>query len=131
MTFSERLKTTMKEMNLNQSQMCGLTGKSKASISQYLSGKQEPTERAKRDIALALGLPEGYFLPDQVIRKQKVERLKPEEAASIMGVSKETIRNGLQQGVFPWGYAIKTSGRWTYFINAKKFAEIEGVDASA
>lgn len=84
MTFSERLKTTMKEMNLNQSQMCGLTGKSKASISQYLSGKQEPTERAKRDIALALGLPEGYFLPDQVIRKQKVERLKPEEAASIM-----------------------------------------------
>lgn len=32
-------------------------------------------------------------------------------------------------GVFPWGYAIKTSAnRWTYFINAKRFAEIEGIE---
>ena len=30
--------------------------------------------------------------------------------------------------VFPWGYAIHTSEhRWSYFINAKRFAEIEGV----
>ncbi len=35
---------------------------------------------------------------------------------------------GVQQGVFPWGYAIHTSEhRWSYFINAKRFAEIEGV----
>ena len=52
----------------------------------------------------------------------------PEEAAVIMGIDKGTIRQGLQQGVFPWGYAVKTSqNRWTYFINAKRFAEIEGV----
>lgn len=32
------------------------------------------------------------------------------------------------EGVFPWGYAIHTSdNRWVYFINAKRFAEIEGV----
>ena len=40
----------------------------------------------------------------------------------------ETVRKGLRQGVFPWGYAIKTSeNHWVYFINAKKFAEIEGI----
>ena len=33
-----------------------------------------------------------------------------------------------QSCVFPWGYAIHTSEhRWSYFINAKRFAEIEGV----
>ena len=40
----------------------------------------------------------------------------------------ETVRKGLQQGVFPWGYAVHTSdNRWSYFINAKRFAEVEGI----
>ena len=45
-----------------------------------------------------------------------------------MGVSKETVRKGLQDERFPWGYAIQTSeDKWTYFINARKFAEIERI----
>ena len=40
--FAEKLRNAMQELDLNQAQMCGLTGKSKASISQYLSGKQIP-----------------------------------------------------------------------------------------
>ena len=51
-----------------------------------------------------------------------------EEAAVFLGMDKGTVRKGLQQGVFPWGYAIKTSeNRWAYFINANRFAEIEGI----
>lgn len=136
MMFSEKLKQAMQELHLNQRQVCGMTGKSKGSVSQYLSGKQVPSEDVQRDIAVSLGLGPDYFmkekvaaeLPKEHLADVKIKKMLPEEAAAIMGIDKGTIRQGLQQGVFPWGYAVKTSeNRWTYFINAKRFAEIEGV----
>lgn len=58
----------------------------------------------------------------------KIDRLLPEEVAPLLGMDKGTVRKGLQQGVFPWGYGIHTSeNRWSYFINKKRFEEIEGV----
>ena len=58
----------------------------------------------------------------------KDKRIRPEDVAKVMGASPWFIRRGLQQGRFPWGYAIHTSeNHWVYFINAKKFAEIEGI----
>lgn len=45
------------------------------------------------------------------------------EASRIMGVSEQTIRIGLQQGVFTFGAAVKTSTKYTYIINRKKFNE--------
>ena len=36
-TFGEKLKQAMQKLHLNQIQVSGLTGKSKGSISQYLS----------------------------------------------------------------------------------------------
>ena len=52
MTFSEKLKQAMQELHLNQRQVCGMTGKSKGSVSQYLSGKQIPSE----DVQSAIGI---------------------------------------------------------------------------
>lgn len=137
MTFSEKLKKTMHDLELNQRQVCGLTGKSKGSVSQYLSGKQIPSEKAQSDIAVSLGLDPDYFTTEDekpaMIAKEaltdgKIKRMLPEEAAVYLGMDKGTVRKGLQQGVFPWGYAVKTSeNRWCYFINARRFAEIEGV----
>lgn len=136
MKFSEKLKQAMQELHLNQRQVCGMTGKSKGSVSQYLSGKQIPSEDVQRDIAVSLGLSPDYFtkeeatvlIPKASLADGKIKRLLPEEAAVLLGMDRGTVRKGLQQGVFPWGYAIKTSeSRWTYFINAKRFAEIEGV----
>lgn len=136
-TFSEKLKKAMQELHLNQRQVCGMTGKSKASISQYLSGKQVPSEKTQRDIAVALGLEENYFaksdekmvvLPSREIREGVIPKLEVEVAAKLLQMNHNTVRKGLQQGVFPWGYGIHTSdNRWVYFINAKRFAEIEGV----
>lgn len=126
----------MKELNLTQTQMVGLIGKSKASISQYLSDKQVPSEAKQRDIAVALGLEEDYFsklddrmsaLPTQKRKECIIQRLSVMDAARMMGINHQTVRKGLQQGVFPWGYGIKTSEHWVYFINAKRFSEIEGV----
>ena len=57
-----------------------------------------------------------------------IPTLTVHEVAKLMHKHTNTIALGLQQGVFPWGYAIHTSEhRWSYFINAKRFAEIEGV----
>ena len=137
MSFSEKLKKAMHDLELNQRQVCGLTGKSKGSVSQYLSGKQIPSEKAQSDIAVSLGLDPDYFSAEDekhaVIAKEaltdgKIRRMLPEEAAVYLGMDKGTVRKGLQQGVFPWGYAVKTSEhRWAYFINANRFAAIEGV----
>ena len=42
------------------------------------------------------------------------------EAADRIGMSTQTLRLGLQQGLFPFETAIKTSeNRFTYFINDK------------
>jgi hypothetical protein len=43
------------------------------------------------------------------------------EAAKKMGVTEQFIRLGLQQQRFPFGEAVKFEGRWSYYINAKKF----------
>ena len=59
--FAEKLRNAMQELDLNQAQVCGLTGKSKGSISQYLSGKQIPSETVQYDLATALGLSSDYF----------------------------------------------------------------------
>lgn len=137
MTFSEKLKKAMQELHLNQRQVCGMTGKSKGSVSQYLSGKQIPSEDVQSVIAVALGLESDYFskldeqvkvLPTKELRDGVIPRLEVEKAAKMLGVNHHTVRKGLQQGVFPWGYAVHTSeNRWVYFINARRFAEIEGI----
>lgn len=137
MTFSEKLKQAMQELHLNQRQVCGMTGKSKGSVSQYLSGKQIPSEDVQSAIAVALGLESDYFsksdeqvvvLPTAELRNGVIPRLDVEKAAKLLQMNHNTVRKGLQQGVFPWGYAIHTSdNRWVYFINAKRFAEIEGI----
>lgn len=137
MKFAEKLKKVMQELGLNQRQVVTLTGKSKGSVSQYLSGKQIPSPDAQSAMAVSLGLDVDYFtkdderlviLPASEVRDGKIPRLLPEVAATYLGMDKATVRKGLQQGVFPWGYAVQTSEhRWAYFINARRFAEVEGI----
>ena len=61
MNFSDKLKSAMQQLGINQAKVVSLTGKSKGSISQYLSGKQVPSEDVQRDIAVSLGLDPDYF----------------------------------------------------------------------
>ncbi|MDD3394523.1 MAG: hypothetical protein PHG19_07775 [Anaerotignum sp.] len=55
-------------------------------------------------------------------------RLSVKQAAALMGVCEQFIRIGLQQGKFPWGYAVKMSTMWTYFISPQKFTEYTGIN---
>lgn len=97
--FGRRLKAVIREKGLSQTQVCSMTGKSKASISQYLSGMQLPAEKTQTEIAVALGLDVDYFNPQPVILQDeagdtehvsRIQGLKPiirisvEEAAELM-----------------------------------------------
>lgn len=62
MTFADKLKNLMKELDLTQSKLSDLTGIGKSSISQYLSGKNEPSKDRKREIARALGVQEMVLI---------------------------------------------------------------------
>ena len=56
-----------------------------------------------------------------------MNRLSVKRCAELMGASEQFIRVGLQKGIFPWGYAVKTSTRWTYWISPEKFSQHTGI----
>lgn len=124
MEFKDKLKQVMKDHNWKQVHVANMTGRSIATVSNWLSGKAVPSETRCEDIATALGLPLDYFQegPDTGFK-----RLTIEQTARVLGVGKDTVRLGLQQGVFPWGYAVQTSTGWTYIINGQKLEQVEGV----
>lgn len=135
MMFGEKLKKAMQQLGINQAQVVGMTGCSKGSVSQYLSGKQTPSADRQRNIAVSLGLSPDYFEQDAPIVKMMkqgcgvIQEIRTGDAGKLMRMNHETVEKGLIQGVFPWGYAIQTSGnRHRYFINARRFAEIEGIE---
>ena len=52
------------------------------------------------------------------------------EAAEKLGMNTQTLRLALQQRLFPFGVAVKTSeNRWTYYINQKRLERyLEGYE---
>lgn len=128
--FADGLRRIMSEKHVTQSELSKLTGIGKSSISQYLSGKVTPTIDRKAVIARVLGVDPEELDRGKAEKEpfEKIKRITVKDAAKILGVNHMTVRKGLQQGVFPWGYAVKTSeNRWSYVINAKKFSEDVGV----
>lgn len=136
MNFNEKLKQAMQQLEISQAQVVGMTGIGKSSISQYLSGKNVPTESRQKDIAVSLGLEANYFEQDEhpVVKLAKknsgvISEIRTKDVGSLMRMNHRTVEEGLKQGIFPWGYAIKTSdNHHRYFVNAQRFAEIEGVE---
>lgn len=120
----------MSELALSQVDVRKLTGIGASSISQYLSGKNEPSEARKKEIARALGVQEDYFnqfLPETKIQHDGVVNLPVPLAAKLMGKSEGWIRQGLRDRVFPWGYAVKMK-EWSYYISSVKFTEYTGIE---
>lgn len=135
--FQEKLQEAMDKLGLNQAKVSAMTGISKASISQYLSGNQVPPESKQREIAASLGLKPDYFQTEKKIsqilaKRGRIDELPVDVAARLMGMTRSTLEKGLKQGAFPWGYAIKTSENgmrnWRFFINAKSFAIVERIE---
>jgi len=135
MNFNEKLKKAMQQLEISQAQVVGLTGIGKSSISQYLSGKNTPSVERQKNIAVSLGLDPEYFEQDEPIVKMAkhnsgvIPELRTKDAGKLMRMNHKTVEDGLKQGIFPWGYAIRTSENYhRYFINARRFAELEGIE---
>lgn len=58
---------------------------------------------------------------------KNLNRLSVKETAELMGANEMFVRIGLRDGVFPWGYAVKTSSQYTYYISTIKFEECTGI----
>jgi hypothetical protein len=52
-----------------------------------------------------------------------VRKLKVAEAASIMGVHPSALRYYILNSMVPFGFAVKKSSEYTYYINAAQFCE--------
>jgi transcriptional regulator with XRE-family HTH domain len=129
MKFAERLKEVMEIRKMNQSELSALTGIGKPSISQYLSGKNEPKHDKMKKLAEALEVTESWLTGNEVEMDgypKNDETITTEQAAKLMGKSKEFVRVGLQRGILPFGTAVKLSSRWTYYISPVKFFEFIG-----
>lgn len=44
------------------------------------------------------------------------------ECANLMGKSPHFVRVGLRNGIFPFGFAVKTSSKWCYYVNDLRFS---------
>ena len=127
--FKDKLKQLMDDKNLNLTELSAATGTGKSSISQYLSGKNEPAEKRKTAMAVALGVDADYFKQAAVKADMAADAavLDVKTVAKLMGKSKEFVYQGLRDGVFPWGYAVKIGSHWSYYISPAKFTEYTGI----
>ena len=53
--------------------------------------------------------------------------LKIKDVAKAMGKSEMFVRIGLQRGLRPFGIAVKTSSKYTYYISPNKFYQYIGI----
>ena len=55
-----------------------------------------------------------------------VKKIQPKDVAEALGIGVQAARIGLQNGIFPFGWAIRRNERYVYAISPKLFAEYVG-----
>lgn len=130
MKFRDILLEYQRLMEVSGRDLAEMLGVSPSSLSNWLNGYTEPSPQRQAEICQILGV-EDTDCPTEVlnIKPHPFERWGLAETARFMGVGTETMALGLQQGVFPWGYAVKLSNnRYNYIINKRKLFDIEHID---
>ena len=130
-TFAQRLKQTMKERGITQTELSRITGLGKSSISQYVSGKNIPSKANMKIIADALEVSVEWLIGDfeEAESTSGQKNITVETAAKLMGVGRQFIRVGLQNQTLPFGTAVKMpSGKYRYYISPLKFKQFTGCE---
>ncbi len=127
--FKDLLKQVADERGMNNAVLAKALDVAPASVGYYLSGKVNPPDKKKEQFALSLGLDADFFKRGEIDKDIAVigYKLPIDMAARLMGISDDTLRKGLQDGVFPFGYAVKTSKKWTFWISAPRFTQETGI----
>lgn len=126
MTYADNLKGKMRDKEVTQSQLSELTGIGKSSISQYMSGRNEPRDPVKQIINDVLDALPGDYSETMAVDEGEILNVPIATAAKKLGTSEQFVRMGLQEGIFDFGYAVKLSSRFTYHISPKKLSEYVG-----
>lgn len=116
----------MDKQKISQKELAEKTGICKSSISQYLSGKNKPKTKNVMAIADVLNVPVEWLT--EAIEETEdeadidgIRNLPVATAAKLMGIGKQTVREGLKNGTLPFGYAIlMPSGKYRFYISPKK-----------
>ena len=129
MKFSEKLKKAMQEKDMNLTALSAATGIGKSSISQYLSGKNEPPDKKKTTIALAMGLPVlvGCAIYEDFYRTGKNGNIPTIDTSTpylgghlmlLVGYKPKPLSNKVKFILRnSWGESIKTEDSWGYAFN--------------
>lgn len=140
--FSKNLKKIMEQKGITCTALAKKTGYSKGAVSQWMNGVYTPSYERMGVIAAALGCTVDELAgtvkeagsvtttgPTAAPEQKTVLTCK--EAATLMHKHESYVRQGLQEGRpgFEFGSAVKTSGKWSYFISAAKFTEVTGIPA--
>lgn len=133
--FRDNLKQFMEEKDLTLSALSKESGIGKSSISQYLSGKNIPNEERIKHLADILECKVEDLVSEHEEKAEfdyptgdEVWDVPVTLAAKLMHKKNDFVYLGLRQGIFPFGYAVKISSQWTYYISSKKFTEYTGIE---
>lgn len=131
----ERLREAMDNVRMNQSELAACAGVSKASISQYLSGKNEPKHQVILKFAEILQVDEAWLngqTDEPTMDKLRI--LRPHEAAKILNSNPSSVRIRMQKDLFKpsIGTACKLTGnRFSYEIYPEKLAAYLNITVDA
>lgn len=131
MSFATNLKKAMEERNMSQAELSALTGIGKSSISQYLSGKNEPNQKRTEQLAEALECSIAFLngitkCSDPTDDPNGLKNVPVSLAAQRLGKSEQFVRVALQRGIVPFGFAVQLSSRFSYHISPKLLNEYIG-----
>lgn len=136
--FAENLKKIMDQKGITSAALARKSGFSKGAISQWRNGIYTPSHENMLALAEALQcsieeLTREAKAAEPVPDTKKKDTLTCKEAAALMHKRESYVAQGLQEGRpgFEFGSAVKTSGKWSYFIGAAKFTEVTGLAVPA
>lgn len=136
--FAENLKKVMDLKGITSAALARKSGFSKGAVSQWRNGIYTPSHENMLVLAEALqcGVEElagNVKAAEPTPGKTNKVTLTVEEAAKLMHKRQTYVAQGLQEGRpgFEFGSAVKTSGKWSYFISVAKFTEITGITVPA
>lgn len=136
--FAENLKKVMDQKGITSAALARKSGFSKGAVSQWRNCIYTPSHENMLVLAevLQCGVEEltGNVKPaEPTPGKTNKVTLTVEEAAKLMHKRQTYVAQGLQEGRpgFEFGSAVKTSGKWSYFISVAKFTEITGIPVPA
>lgn len=129
------MKAIMKERGMSASDLSKITGIGKPSISGYVNNKVIPSTERVVAIAQALSCTVDDLFSERettpVVTTVSVlgsNKLTIKKVAALMHKHEGFVRRGLQQGILPFGSAVKgRGGKYSYYISPVKFTEFTGI----